>query len=81
MPQIFVKPKPGLKVPFSPHHERARSTNPYLVEGGELVDPDTWWDRRLSEGDVEITDAAPAVVKNALSAPAPAGKAEKGGAA
>lgn len=67
MEQIFVKPaKPGLKV--------RKLVNGYLAEGGELVNAEGYWLRRIADGDV-VGATQPAETP----APAPAPDADKAG--
>lgn len=62
MDQIFVKPGPGLKV--------RKPVNGYLAQDGEWVNRETYWLRRLADGDVVAAEpphekAAPAAAKTA----------------
>lgn len=45
METIFVKPKAGLKI-------RRPETKAFLAEAGEKVPKNTFWARRLADGDV-----------------------------
>lgn len=61
MDQIFVKPGPDLKV--------RKPVNGYLAPDGEWVNRETYWLRRLADGDVieadPLQNKAAAVVKTA----------------
>lgn len=46
---LFLKPVEGRRV--------RREDGPLLDEAGELVSPSPYWERRLADGDVEITKA------------------------
>lgn len=60
MDQIFVKPAPDLKV--------RKPVNGYLAPDGEWVNRETYWLRRLADGDVvedaPLQEKAAAVVKS-----------------
>lgn len=48
---MFVKPKPGLRV------RRPEPPYPHIPEdGAEVSDTDTYWNRRLADGDVVLTE-------------------------
>ena len=64
--KIFVKPAPGLQV-FDPDDSRPRQ--PLPAEGAEVL-RNTYWERRLKDGDVVASDAEPA--ESSTSVPKPA---------
>jgi hypothetical protein len=80
MPQVFVRPKAGLKVPFYPFVGVGGGRSPYIDPNGELMDESPYLSAREREGDVVLSASATSAAKNAIVAPAPAGKAEKAGA-
>lgn len=49
MSKIFIKPAPGLKV--------RTPQGPFLLEEGEAVERDSFWIRRLNDGDVIETES------------------------
>ena len=66
--RIFVKPAPGLTV--------RKPVGGYLAEAGEEVNRDSYWLRRLADGDVvEADPAATAPAEAEKTTPKAGGKA------
>lgn len=70
MEQIFVKPAPQPE--GQPALKVRKPVNGYLAEGGELVNAEGYWLRRIADGDV-VGATPPA------ETPAPAPGADKAG--
>lgn len=65
MDRVYVKPAPGMTV--------RKPVGGYLADEGEEVNRDSYWRRRLADGDV--VEAKPP--KTAAPAPAVAGEGKK----
>jgi hypothetical protein len=50
MDRQFLKPAPGMKV-------RHPQTRLHLAEAGQFVELDTYWHRRIADGDVVVCEA------------------------
>lgn len=49
MNRIYVKPRPGVQVR---HHE----TKQHIAEGGEFVNEDSYFVRRIADGDLVLAE-------------------------
>jgi len=56
MQRIFVKPEPGFKVWNPKSHSN-------LPDSGASVEKNTYWNRRLTEGGLELVDESKSVAK------------------